>query len=88
MQAEINTIQNDALRLETQAINVDSFTRKARKYTSIQELTPAIANEFVEKIIVHAPDKSSGKRRQKIEIVYQDVGKIILPESIEDSKTA
>ena len=35
----------------------------------IRELTPTIVNEFVKKIIVHAPDKSSGHRRQKIELV-------------------
>ena len=88
LQAEATIIQNDILQLEQQAINVDGFIRKARKYTSIQELTSAIVNEFIQKIVVHAPDKSSGKRRQKVEIIYQDVGKIILPETVADGKTA
>jgi hypothetical protein len=29
---------------------------------------------LVDKIIVHAPDKSSGHRKQKIEIYYKAVG--------------
>mgnify|MGYP001520006290 FL=1 len=36
LQAEATIIQNDILQLEQQAINVDGFIRKARKYTSIQ----------------------------------------------------
>lgn len=34
LQAEATIIQNDILQLEQQAINVDGFIRKARKYTS------------------------------------------------------
>ena len=43
------------------------------------ELTPTIVNEFVKKIIVHAPDKSSGHRRQKIELVWNFIGEVNLP---------
>ena len=42
----------------------------------IKELTPIIVNEFVKKIIVHAPDKSSGRRRQKIQIVWNFIGEL------------
>ena len=38
------------------------------------ELTPEILREFVDKIIVHAPDKSSGRRLQEIEIIYNHIG--------------
>lgn len=44
----------------------------------ICELTPTIVNEFVKKIIVHAPDKSSGHRRQKIELVWNFNGEVNL----------
>ena len=40
------------------------------------ELTPTVVNEFVKKIIVYAPDKSSGHRRQKIEIVWNFIGEL------------
>ena len=45
----------------------------------IWELTPTIVNEFVKKITVHAPDKSSGHRRQKIELVWNFIGEVSLP---------
>ena len=45
----------------------------------IPELTTAIVNGFVEKIIVHEADKSSGHRRQTVKIVFNFVGQLELP---------
>jgi hypothetical protein len=42
----------------------------------IKELTPTIVNEFIKKIIVHAPEKVDGKRVQKVDIVFNFVGEI------------
>ncbi len=50
-----------------------------RKYVGIRELTPTIVNEFVKKIIGHAPDKSSCHRRQKIELVWNFIKEVNLP---------
>ncbi len=57
----------------------DNFAAVIRKYVRITELTPTIINEFVKKIIVHAPDKSSGHRRQKIQLVWNFIGEVNLP---------
>ena len=43
------------------------------------ELTPTMVNEFVKKIIVHEADNSSGKRVQKIEIIFNFVGQVDIP---------
>lgn len=70
-------------------MNLDRFLSIVKKYTEIEKLTPTILNEFVEKIIVHAPDKSIGKRVQQVEISYNCVGMIELPDTNEmGSKTA
>lgn len=56
------------------------FLKLSTDYEAEQrELTPTIINEFVKKIIVHAPDKSSGHRRQKIELVWNFIGEVNLP---------
>ena len=68
-QAAVDTYEQDRT-------DFDSFAAVIRKYVGIQELTPTIVNEFVKKIIVHAPDKSSGHRRQKIEIVWNFIGEL------------
>ena len=61
---------------EQDKTDFDSFAAVIRKYVGITELTPTIVNEFVKKIIVHAPDKSSGHRRQKIQIIWNFVGEL------------
>ena len=44
------------------------FLALAQKYTDFTELTAPMIHEFVEKILVHAPDRSTGERVQEIEI--------------------
>ena len=76
-QAAVDTYEQDRT-------DFDSFATVIRKYVGIRELTHTIVNEFVKKIIVHAPDKSSGHRRQKIEIVWNFIGEL---EQDEDKQT-
>ncbi len=72
----VNTEQAVVDTYEQGKTDFDSFAAVIRKYVGIRELTPTIVNEFVKKIIVHAPDKSSGHRRQKIEIVWNFIGEL------------
>lgn len=69
---------------EQDKADFQSFAAIVRKYVGITELTPTIVNEFVKKIIVHAPDKFSGHRRQKIQLVWNFIGEVNLPN---DSQT-
>ena len=45
---------------EAQAVNVRSFLKIVKKYTEPTALTPQLLHEFVDKIVVHKADKSSG----------------------------
>jgi len=65
-----------AAAAETQALNVQSFLKIVRKYTAPTELTPALLREFVDKIVVHEADKSSGHRVQQIDVHYNFIGEI------------
>ena len=70
------------------ALNIKSFLKCVRKYTEPCELTPDILHELVEKIIVYAPDKSSGHRTQQIDIYYNFVGKFPLSQEVATRETA
>ncbi len=61
---------------ESQAVNVDRFLSVLRRYTEIKELTPAIVHEFIDRIIVYEPEQARGDRRQKVEIIYNNVGAV------------
>ena len=76
---KVQTEQRKVDTYEQNKSDFDSFASIIRKYVGITELTPTIVNEFVKKIIVHAPDKSSGHRRQKVELVWNFIGEVNLP---------
>lgn len=56
---------------EQKSSDVTAFLKVVHKYEHIETLTPEIMHELVDKIIVHEPDKSSGKRVQDIEIHFR-----------------
>ena len=56
---------------EQKQADIDGFIKLVRKYTEITELTPEIIHEFIEKIVVHAPDKASGHRMQRVDIHFR-----------------
>lgn len=61
---------------ETQAVNIRSFLKIVKKYTEPTELTPQLLHEFVDRIVVHEADKSSGHRVQRIDVHYNFIGEI------------
>ncbi len=69
-------MQAESKEQEQQAEDVERFIRKCKHYTDISRLTPMILNDLVYKVLVEAPNKSSGK--QNIHISYDLLG--ILPE--------
>lgn len=74
LQSEIEALRMELSQEEQQSVNVKSFLSTVKKYTEIPELTSEIVHEFIDRIIVHEADKSSGKRIQKIEIIYNHIG--------------
>lgn len=61
---------------EAQAVNLKSFLKIVKKYTEPTELTPQLLHKFVDKIVVHEADKSSGHRIQRIDVHYNFIGEI------------
>ena len=76
---KVKAEQQEVDTYEQNKSDFDSFATIIRKYVGITELTPTIVNEFIKKIVVHAPEKIDGKRFQKVDIVFNFVGEIHLP---------
>lgn len=83
LEASVQELSTMIAEQKEKSVNVDSFLSVVRKYLSFEKLDATILNAFIQKIIVHEADKSSGKRVQKIEIVYNFVGAIEIPEAEE-----
>ena len=58
---------------------LDAFIALTEKYVDVTELTQTIVNEYIKKILVYAPDKSSGKRQQRLKIFFNFVDEIDIP---------
>ena len=70
------------------AVNVDFFLSKVKKYTDIQELTAEVIREFVEKVYVHQTEYIDEQKVQRIRIVYNCIGEFTAPTEMEQEKSA
>ena len=84
LQAEAQTLEKEIEVQERQLENLEQFIQRVHKYAGERELTPYALRELVKAIYIEAPDKSSGKRRQNIRIVYDLVGFIPLNELMKE----
>ena len=82
LKVEITNLQKEVEVQERQIENLEQFIQRVRRYTTLTELTPYALRELVKAVYVEAPDKSSGKRKQKVHIEYDLVGYIPVDELI------
>lgn len=82
LKSEIVNLQKEIEVQERQIEDLEQFIQRARRYTDITELTPYALRELVKAVYVEAPDKSSGKRKQRVHIEYDLVGYIPVDELI------
>ena len=76
LQAQTTALAEQISVQEQKTLDLSRFMTQVRKHTNVTELTPILLNELVERIEIHAPDKSSGKRVQDIDIYFNFVGLI------------
>ncbi len=82
LKIEVKDLQREIEVQEQQIENLEQFIDRVHRYTELPELTPYALRELVKAVYVEAPDKSSGKRKQKVHIEYDLVGYIPVDELI------
>ena len=80
LKAEVKNLQQQIHEQEQQAENIEQFVQRVKRNSTLTELTPYALRELVKAVYVDTPDKSSGKRRQKVHIEYNLVGYIPVDE--------
>lgn len=77
------TIRSEMLEQEINAeedrmLNADRFLKVVQRYTEIQELTPEVVREFIEKIVVHERSEPWKKKNytQQIDVYFNFVGQV------------
>lgn len=79
LKQELEKLSSEFDEEKQAAVNTNRFIALVKSYTEIEKLSPTILHDFIEKIVVNAPDKSSGKRKQTVEIFYNAVGILDVP---------
>lgn len=72
LKAELNGFNADSVR-------ADRFIEIVKRHTDFSELTAPMINKYIEKIIVHEADRSSGEREQQVDIYLNFIGKFEVP---------
>jgi len=83
LEAQTASIKSELAQFDSDSFRADRFIELAKRYTDYSELTPAMLHEFIEKVIVHEADKSSGWRVQRVDIFLNYIGQFHVPEEYE-----
>ncbi|MEG0691786.1 MAG: recombinase family protein [Oscillospiraceae bacterium] len=86
LRQKIKHLKNVVAEEKKHEMNADEFLQIVRKYTDIEELTPEILHEFIDKIIVHHREQIHGETVQKVEIYYKMIGYVELPQMSKSEK--
>ncbi|MBP3858084.1 MAG: recombinase family protein [Ruminiclostridium sp.] len=82
LQSQVKEYEKSLSDVSDSKEKANRFMRIVRKYSNPKVLTAALANEFIEKIIVHEAIKENGpkcrgcERRQKVEVYFNFIGQI------------
>jgi len=79
LEHSIKTLQAGLDSFDADTARADKFIEIVKRYTDFTELTAPMIHEYVEKIVVHEADKSSGERTQKVDIYLNFIGKFDVP---------
>ncbi len=76
----VNYLKAEIEKAKTQYDNIQRFLAIVKKYSDFDELTPEILRAFVDKVIIHEKVKVDGRYVHTIEIIYNFVEAIDLPD--------
>lgn len=79
LKEKIAELEGKIKAINEQSASTSHFMELVQKYTRIDTLTHEVAREFIEKIIIHKAEKVDGHRQMKIDIFYNGIGKVDLP---------
>ena len=86
LKEEMEILREEIEQQEQQTQNLELFIQMVKEHLGMAVLTPYAAHELIRAIYIGAPDKSSGKRRQSIQICYDLVGSIPLVELMKQER--
>ena len=77
---KLSRVKAEIEKAKTTYDNIQRFMAIVKKYSDFDEITPEILRSFVDKVIIHEKIKVNGHYVHTIEIIYNCVGAIDLPD--------
>ena len=89
LESELKRLAAEMETMQEQTGRVDKFMALVDRYTSFDELTTPMLNEFVEKVVVHERvSVGRYKRKQRVDVYFNFIGLVELPTEPEDEAPA
>ncbi|OFN55050.1 recombinase [Streptococcus sp. HMSC034B05] len=76
LQTSISDLTKKLAQQQEDSLNISKFMTRISKYTELPELTVEIANELIDKIVIHKPTSTKRNRIIQIDIYYNFIGKL------------
>jgi prefoldin subunit 5 len=81
LESQIEVLQQQIHDLSEKEVSIEEFIELVRKHSDIKRLNKALLNRFVDKIVIHQAVRAEGRYKQDIEIYYNCVGTIAIPDT-------
>lgn len=89
LKAKLAALEESISIVDEKSTNIERFLRIAKKYENLQELTPTILRELIEKIVVFERVKLGGKKfTQKVQIYYTFIGTVDVKAKKQNAESA
>ena len=80
VESRISELETKQAEIAPKKADISRFVALVRKYQNITELTDEMLYEFIDKIVVHAPNGEHGNaREQKLDIYFNFIGNYLPP---------
>lgn len=84
LKPQIQQLKQALSAQQEQQQNTDAFLKLVRKYTRLEQLTPSLVRQLIDKIVVYPLEKHDGQKTQRLDIYYKFVGYIDLPDMTQE----
>ena len=90
LEKQIQYFEDEIESYHQRKVDTDKFLKMIEKYTDIEELTVAMINEYIEKVVVHeATGGRKGKdRKQQVDVYFNFIGNCQVPQKADIEKMA
>ena len=76
----LGILKNEVEQNRSKTNNISQFISLVDKYSDFEELTPEILRAFIDKVLIYEKQKVDGHYRHTIEIIYNFVGAVEIPD--------